>query len=105
MLRLIPSRLVCTFYLSGPPLIHWQISPGLQKSTAVPGQSSLQRIMAIASEMWMAEGARSFYKGITPRVLRVAPGQAIVFAVYERVSALMEKMGPTSVCEEDTYHT
>jgi solute carrier family 25 citrate transporter 1 len=68
----------------------------------VAGQSSLQRIVAIASDMWKTEGVRSFYKGITPRVLRVAPGQAIVFAVYERVSAFMEKMG-TSVREEDRY--
>ena len=35
---------------------------------------------------------RSFYKGITPRVLRVAPGQAIVFAVYERVRKIIESM-------------
>lgn len=42
--------------------------------------------------MWAREGARSFYKGITPRVLRVAPGQAIVFAVYERVRRMIEEM-------------
>jgi solute carrier family 25 citrate transporter 1 len=47
------------------------------------------------------EGFRSFYKGITPRVLRVAPGQAIVFAVYERVSHAMEKI--TLVREDDSY--
>jgi Mitochondrial carrier protein len=30
--------------------------------------------MTITSEMWRQEGFRSFYKGITPRILRVAPG-------------------------------
>ena len=45
---------------------------------------------------------KSFYKGITPRVLRVAPGQAIVFAVYERVSNIMEAVAP-AVREEDKY--
>lgn len=60
------------------------------------GQSALQRIVAIASDMWKQEGVRSFYKGITPRVLRVAPGQAIVFAVYERVSKIIETMAVTS---------
>lgn len=78
------------------------ISLGLQKATAVPGQSAFQRIMAIASDMWKQEGVRSFYKGITPRVLRVAPGQAIVFAVYERVSRLIEEMRPT-IREDDGY--
>lgn len=52
--------------------------------------------------MWKTEGVRSFYKGITPRVLRVAPGQAIVFAVYERVSGVIEKMTP-QIREDDGY--
>lgn len=52
--------------------------------------------------MWKTEGVRSFYKGITPRVLRVAPGQAIVFAVYERVSGVIETISPR-VREDDGY--
>ncbi|KAI0077184.1 mitochondrial carrier [Panus rudis PR-1116 ss-1] len=66
------------------------IKTRLQKATAEPGTSAFQRIAAIAREMWRQEGFRSFYKGITPRVLRVAPGQAIVFAVYERVRKVIE---------------
>jgi solute carrier family 25 citrate transporter 1 len=66
------------------------VRTGLQKSQAEKGKSAFQRITLIASEMWRQEGVRSFYKGITPRVLRVAPGQAIVFAVYERVSKAIE---------------
>lgn len=57
-----------------------------------PGTSGFQKVVAIAQDMWKQEGFRSFYKGITPRVLRVAPGQAIVFAVYERVRAIIEKL-------------
>jgi solute carrier family 25 (mitochondrial citrate transporter), member 1 len=68
---------------------------GLQKQVAARGQSAFQRILAIAADMWKHEGVHSFYKGITPRVLRVAPGQAVVFAVYERVSGIMERMKPT----------
>ncbi|KAK0240016.1 mitochondrial carrier domain-containing protein [Armillaria nabsnona] len=78
------------------------IKTRLQKSTAVPGQSAFRRIYGIAEDMWRAEGVRSFYKGITPRILRVAPGQAIVFAVYERVSSVIERIDPT-VYEDDTY--
>ena len=73
---------------------------GLQKSTVVTGQSSFERIKVIASDIWKVEGFWSFYKGITPRVLRVAPGQAIVFAVYERVSTIMEEMKPSVRAEE-----
>jgi len=65
---------------------------GLQKATYEPGTTAFERIAAIAKDMWKQEGVRSFYKGITPRVLRVAPGQAIVFAVYEKVRGIIETM-------------
>jgi solute carrier family 25 citrate transporter 1 len=74
---------------------------GLQKATAEPGQTAFQRIMGITKDMWKHEGVRSFYKGITPRVMRVAPGQAIVFAVYERVSNVVGKL--TTTGEDDGY--
>lgn len=77
------------------------IKTRLQKATAEPGKSAFQRITAIASDMWRQEGVRSFYKGITPRVLRVAPGQAIVFAVYERVRKVIETMSPRD--DSDLY--
>ncbi|KAI0317405.1 mitochondrial carrier domain-containing protein [Amylostereum chailletii] len=73
------------------------IKTRLQKSSFEPGTTALQRIQTIAGEMWRQEGTRSFYKGITPRVLRVAPGQAIVFAVYERVRQVIEKMNEVEI--------
>ncbi|KAI0352056.1 mitochondrial carrier [Trametes cingulata] len=78
------------------------IKTRLQKAEAVPGQSAFQRVAGIAGEMWRQEGFRSFYKGITPRVLRVAPGQAIVFAVYERVRRIMETLQGST---EDRIHS
>jgi len=77
------------------------IKTRLQKATALPGTTAFSRIQTIASQMWREEGFRSFYKGITPRVLRVAPGQAIVFAVYERISGILEKI--THAGEGSTY--
>jgi solute carrier family 25 citrate transporter 1 len=63
----------------------------------------MSRIVKIAAEMWKQEGARSFYKGITPRVMRVAPGQAVTFTVYEYLRSLLEKSTviiPTGKYEE-----
>ena len=71
---------------------------GLQKATFPAGTAAITRITSIASDMWRQEGVHSFYKGITPRVLRVAPGQAVVFAVYERVRRLIERV---KVVEDD----
>ncbi|KAF3906639.1 Mitoferrin-2 [Dactylellina cionopaga] len=66
------------------------IKTRLQKSAAEPGVSAWKRITAIAGDMWRNEGISAFYKGITPRVMRVAPGQAVTFAVYERIRTWME---------------
>ena len=41
--------------------------------------------------MWKHEGIHSFYKGVTPRVMRVAPGQAVTFTVYEYLKRILEK--------------
>lgn len=40
------------------------------------------------------EGVHAFYKGITPRVMRVAPGQAVTFTVYEFLKEKLEKSKP-----------
>jgi solute carrier family 25 citrate transporter 1 len=38
----------------------------------------------VTTDLFKNEGPAALYKGITPRVLRVAPGQAIVFTVSHR---------------------
>ena len=77
------------------------IKTRLQKATYPPGTSAFEKIRQIAAEMFRQEGARAFYKGITPRVLRVAPGQAVVFPVYEKVRMVIESMNQSDM--GDTY--
>ena len=67
------------------------IKTRLQRSAAEPGQTTMGRINAIASQMYKQEGIRAFWMGISPRVLRVAPGQAVTFAVYEYLKGVLEK--------------
>ncbi|EMF10560.1 mitochondrial uncoupling protein 2 [Sphaerulina musiva SO2202] len=67
------------------------IKTRLQRTPAEPGQTALGRITTIASQMFKQEGARAFWMGITPRVARVAPGQAVTFAVYEYLKDILEK--------------
>lgn len=67
------------------------IKTRLQKTPAEPGSTALSRIVNISKEMWKQEGSRSFYKGITPRIMRVAPGQAVTFTVYEYLKTVLEK--------------
>jgi len=59
------------------------IKTRIQNTPAQPGQSGITRITLIMKDMFKQEGFRAFYKGITPRVMRVAPGQAVTFTVYE----------------------
>lgn len=73
------------------------IKTRLQRTPGEPGQSAISRITAITSDMFKQEGARAFYKGITPRVMRVAPGQAVTFTVYEFLKEKIEKSNWTLV--------
>ncbi|KAI1160993.1 mitochondrial carrier [Nemania serpens] len=70
------------------------IKTRLQKTPAEPGVSALKRITTIAKDMFRQEGFHAFYKGITPRIMRVAPGQAVTFTVYEFLKDKLEKSGP-----------
>lgn len=67
------------------------IKTRLQKTPAEPGQTAMGRIVAIGTQMWKVEGVRAFWMGITPRVMRVAPGQAVTFTVYEYLKGVLER--------------
>lgn len=71
------------------------IKTRLQKTPAQPGETAMGRIVNIGSQMWKQEGIRAFWMGITPRVMRVAPGQAVTFAVYEYLKGVMERKKET----------
>lgn len=66
------------------------IKTRIQQTPAIPGKSSLSHTVTITTDMLRKEGVRSFYKGITPRVMRVAPGQAVTFTVYEFLKGRIE---------------
>lgn len=66
----------------------------MQKQVIHPGKEPkykglLQSCTVIAKE----EGMPALWKGITPRLMRIMPGQAITFMTYEAVSRRMEQYG------------
>ncbi|KAI1330351.1 mitochondrial carrier [Xylariaceae sp. FL0255] len=72
------------------------IKTRLQKTPAEDGISAMRRITMIAGDMFKQEGFHAFYKGITPRIMRVAPGQAVTFTVYEYLKDKLEQSRPPS---------
>lgn len=70
------------------------IKPRLQKTPAEPGETAISRVTKICRDIFKQEGPRAFYKGITPRVMRVAPGWAVTFTVC---GFLGERLGETDV--------
>ncbi|MCJ1438628.1 hypothetical protein MMC27_008018 [Xylographa pallens] len=66
------------------------IKTRLQRSPAKEGETAISRVRAIARDMFRQEGFHAFYKGITPRIMRVAPGQAVTFTVYEYIKEKLE---------------
>ena len=92
---------MATTYLPSPDvskadLVHrarknW-LETRLQKTPASSADgSALSRILSISRDMFKQEGARAFYKGITPRIMRVAPGQAVTFTVYEFLKEKLDR--------------
>ncbi|KAI7905152.1 mitochondrial carrier domain-containing protein [Cokeromyces recurvatus] len=65
------------------------IKTRIQKSSA-PG-TGFKRVKTVTMEIMKMEGFFAFYKGLTPRLLRVAPGQAITFMVYEKMKILIDR--------------
>ncbi|KAJ2783380.1 Mitochondrial succinate-fumarate transporter [Coemansia javaensis] len=66
------------------------IKTRIQKATSLKGESAWTRFVTVTREIAQKEGYRAFYRGLTPRVLRVAPGQAITFMVYEKVKSWID---------------
>jgi len=67
------------------------IKTRIQRAANPEGESGWTRFVKVTSNIIKNEGYLAFYKGLTPRLLRVAPGQAITFMVYERVRGWMEQ--------------
>lgn len=59
-----------------------------------------ERFKEVTLQIWNNGGLRAFYRGLTPRVLRVAPGQAITFMVYERVYKWLLEVRKSVVTDE-----
>ncbi|KAJ2778226.1 Mitochondrial succinate-fumarate transporter [Coemansia interrupta] len=66
------------------------IKTRIQKATSVAGESGWTRFVTVTRDIAQKEGYKAFYRGLTPRVLRVAPGQAITFMVYEKVKSWID---------------
>lgn len=73
--------------LSNAPLD--TIKTRLQKSTYASNESGWVRIAKIGRQLVKEEGVNALYKGITPRIMRVAPGQAVTFTVYEYMKEVL----------------
>ncbi|SCW02727.1 LAFE_0F12948g1_1 [Lachancea fermentati] len=69
------------------------IKTRLQKDRSTTNMSGWARIVTIGRQLIREEGFRALYKGITPRVMRVAPGQAVTFTVYELIRKHLESLG------------
>ncbi|ODV95393.1 hypothetical protein PACTADRAFT_50120 [Pachysolen tannophilus NRRL Y-2460] len=76
--------------LSNAPLD--TIKTRMQRERGIQNENGLARFTRISKKLIQEEGARALYKGITPRIMRVAPGQAVTFTVYEYMKGVLEKL-------------
>lgn len=67
------------------------IKTRLQKQKIMPGEKpKYDGVTGCITTMMKEEGPRAFYKGLTPRLMRIVPGQAITFMAYEAISKRIE---------------
>ena len=66
------------------------IKTRLQKTPSQAAQTAISRVLNLTRDMFRQEGLPALYKGITPRIMRVAPGQAVTFTVYEYLKKKLE---------------
>ena len=94
----VTCKKITSFWAFSPHSLHLLYSlvvkTRLQKQVVVPGKEPKytglgQACVVIAKE----EGFFALWKGITPRLLRISPGQAITFMTYEFVSKKMHQFG------------
>lgn len=76
--------------LSNAPLD--TIKTRMQREGGTAKESGLSRFTRITKQLIAQEGVHALYKGITPRIMRVAPGQAVTFTVYEYVRDILDKI-------------
>ncbi|KAJ3251716.1 hypothetical protein HK103_002171 [Boothiomyces macroporosus] len=69
------------------------IKTRIQKNPST--ENGFVRVVKISKNIIQNEGYAAFYRGLTPRVLRVAPGQSITFMVYEKVYKFLSEMNQT----------
>lgn len=65
------------------------IKTRIQKNPST--ENGFTRVVKISRNIIQNEGYGAFYRGLTPRVLRVAPGQAITFMVFHQVIVGLRK--------------
>jgi solute carrier family 25 citrate transporter 1 len=63
----------------------------------VPNESGWTRFKRISSRLYAEEGIRGFYRGLTPRILRISPGQAITFMVYEKITQWINSLQASTI--------
>lgn len=76
--------------LSNAPLD--TIKTRMQRESGVSTETGMARFTRIAKQLVQQEGPAALYRGILPRVMRVAPGQAVTFTIYEAAHSYMMAM-------------
>ena len=58
--------------------------------TRMQKQGQTLNTAQVMQQIYREGGIRSFWAGVIPRSVRVVPGQAITFAVYEKVIHMLQ---------------
>lgn len=67
-----------------------------QAKAPVEGQPHYTGLLDAMVKIYQQEGFLALYKGLLPRLMRIPPGQAIVWAVSDQITGFFEKRAADS---------
>jgi solute carrier family 25 carnitine/acylcarnitine transporter 20/29 len=65
------------------------------KSVVQTGGKGEGKVGEVVRELWGRGGWRSFFRGLSPTLIRSVPVNAVTFVVYEHSQLAWEKVWPT----------
>jgi len=70
----------------------YQVIKSRLQERPIDNKAKYNGVWDVCTKIWRNEGARGFYKGLVPNVLRVTPAAAITFLSYETIMKMLNPL-------------
>lgn len=79
-----------------PQYHHRTVSSACSQVLSATTEGARLNALGIARDMWAREGSGAFWRGLSARVLNIAPGCALSWALYENIKGWLDERHRTA---------